>query len=108
MTAAAMRCLGGEIVASSGPCPGVNRAGALLRDRGHRSAPAYERYGSGHLVLAATGVTNGDVLRGVQYQPGGARTQTVIMCTKCRQIRYVNTVHDLSDTGERVDFWRIT
>ncbi|OPZ79057.1 MAG: Fructose-1,6-bisphosphatase class 2 [Actinobacteria bacterium ADurb.Bin444] len=109
MTAAAMRCLGGEIVAKFWP---LSRS-EIARARSYGIEDIEARLHTndmvrGHLVLAATGVTNGDVLRGVQYQPGGARTQTVIMCTKCRQIRYVNTVHDLSDTGERVDFWRIT
>lgn len=109
MTAAAMRCLGGEIVAKFWPLS--RREIERAREFGIEDIEACLRTDdmvSGHLVMAATGVTNGDVLRGVHYQPGGARTQTMVMCTKCRQIRYVDTVHDLSDPTTDVGFWRIT
>ena len=109
MTAAAMRCLGGEIVAKFWPLSRkeIERA----REFGIEDIEAClctDDMVKGHLVMAATGVTNGDVLRGVHYQPGGARTHTMVMCTKCRQIRYVDTVHDLSDPVTAVGFWRIT
>ena len=109
MTAAAMRCLGGEIVAKFWPLSRreIERAQTFGIDDIEQCLRTGDMV-RGHLVLSATGVTNGDVLRGVHYQPGGARTQTMVMCTKCRQIRYVDTVHDLTDPASEVGFWRIT
>lgn len=109
MTAAAMRCLGGEIVAKLWPLSRreIERARTFGIDDIERCMRTDDMV-RGHLVLSATGVTNGDVLKGVHYQPGGARTQTMLMCTKCRQIRYVDTVHDLREPANEVGFWRIT
>src|SRR3990170_444486 len=77
LTAAAMRCLGGEIQArfrfrndeerARGEAMGVEEG------RVYRS----EDLASGeHLVFAATGVTDGDLLQGVRFFGGGARTPT--------------------------------
>jgi fructose-1,6-bisphosphatase II len=47
----------------------------------------------GDVVFAATGVTNGDLLRGVRYFSGGAETHSIVMRAKSRTIRFVTALH---------------
>ena len=46
-----------------------------------------------HLVFAATGVTDGDLLHGVRFFGGGARTHSLVMAYQSAQVRFVDTVH---------------
>ena len=46
-----------------------------------------------HLVFAATGVTDGEVLKGVRFFGGGARTHSIVMAYREKQVRFVDTVH---------------
>ena len=52
----------------------------------------------GSLIFAATGVTSGDMLKGVQYRRGYVTTESIIMRSKTRTVRRVETMH-LSDTS---------
>ena len=52
-----------------------------------------EEMAKGEVFFAATGVTNGDLVRGVRYFPGGAKTHTVVMRYKTRTIRFLETLH---------------
>ena len=52
-----------------------------------------EEMAQGEVFFAATGVTNGDLVRGVRYFPGGAKTHTVVMRYKTRTIRFLETLH---------------
>ena len=45
------------------------------------------------LVFAATGVTEGDLLQGVRYFGGGARTHSLVMAYQTKQVRFIDTVH---------------
>ncbi len=45
------------------------------------------------VMFAATGVTFGNFLRGVQFFSGGANTYSVVMRSKSRTIRYIETTH---------------
>jgi fructose-1,6-bisphosphatase II len=47
------------------------------------------------VVFAATGVTPGAPLGGVEYFRGGARTNTVVMSTAPRVVRFMDTIHVL-------------
>jgi fructose-1,6-bisphosphatase II len=95
LTAAALRCLGGEI-----------QARLRFRNDGERvraaamgvtdEARVYttEDLASGeNIVFAATGVTDGDLLHGVRFFGGGARTHSVVMAYRTKQVRFVDTVH---------------
>jgi fructose-1,6-bisphosphatase II len=44
-------------------------------------------------VFAATGVTGGDLLQGVRYFGGGARTHSLSMAYTAKQVRFIDTVH---------------
>jgi len=52
-----------------------------------------EDMAKGEVFFAATGVTNGELLRGVRYFAGGARTHTVVMRSESRTIRFIETLH---------------
>jgi fructose-1,6-bisphosphatase II len=96
ITAAALRCLGGEIQ-------------ARFRFRNDEERARLERMGTPadeervytttdlapgeNLVFSATGVTEGDLLNGVRFFGGGARTHSLVMGYQSKQVRFVDTVH---------------
>ena len=45
------------------------------------------------IIFAATGVTDGALLRGVRFFGAGKRTHSVVMTTDSKSIRFVDTVH---------------
>jgi fructose-1,6-bisphosphatase II len=96
LTAAAMRCLGGEIQARFRFRNDEERARA---ERMGTSADENRVYFSHdlapgeNLVFAATGVTDGDLLRGVRFFAGGARTHSLVMAYQNKKVRFVDTVH---------------
>ena len=51
---------------------------------------------SGDVMFAATGVTNGTMLKGVRRFPGGAFTHSVVMRSKTGTVRYVEAHHDFT------------
>lgn len=55
---------------------------------------------SNHCYFAATGVTNGDMLRGVSYRSNGATTRSLVMRSKSGTVRYVESLHKLSKLQE--------
>jgi fructose-1,6-bisphosphatase/sedoheptulose 1,7-bisphosphatase-like protein len=48
---------------------------------------------AGDVMFAATGVTDGDYLQGVHPFRGGATTQSVVMRSKTRTVRFINATH---------------
>ena len=95
ITAAALRCLGGEIQArfryrSDDERERGTRMGHGDEDRVYRT----EDLAPGdNLVFSATGVTAGDLLEGVRFFGGGARTHSLVMAYQTKQVRFVDTVH---------------
>ena len=51
---------------------------------------------SDNVYFAATGVTDGELLRGVRYRAGGAQTQSIVMRSKSGTIRIVDSWHSLT------------
>jgi fructose-1,6-bisphosphatase II len=94
MSAAALRCLGGELQAqlwptTRGEIEQAKAAGIEDTTRvftGDELAP-------GDVIVVATGVSNGDLLRGVRYHADSARTHSLVMCTRCNWVRFVDGVH---------------
>ena len=95
LTAAALRCLGGEIQARFRYRSAEERErGAAMGHGDEDRVYTTEELASGeNLVFAATGVTGGDLLQGVRFFGGGARTHSLIMAYRAKQIRFVDTVH---------------
>jgi fructose-1,6-bisphosphatase II len=95
ITAAALRCLGGEIQARLVFRSDAERERA--QGMGHGDpARIYrtEELASGdNVVFAATGVTKGDLLEGVRFFGGGARTHSLVMAYREKQVRFVDAVH---------------
>ena len=98
ITAAALRCLGGEIQArfrfrndeERERAAASKMLGHADEDRVYRT----EDLASGdQLVFAATGVTPGELLQGVRFFGGGARTHSLVMAYQTKQVRFVDTVH---------------
>jgi fructose-1,6-bisphosphatase II len=55
---------------------------------------------NGSVVFAATGVTTGDYLRGVRFHKGGAITNSVVMRSRSRTVRFIETHHHFEDHPE--------
>jgi fructose-1,6-bisphosphatase II len=96
LTAAALRCLGGEIQARFRFRNETDRERARamsgIDDEDHVFTTEELARGE-HLVFAATGVTDGEVLQGVRFFGGGARTHSLVMTYRSKTIRFVDTVH---------------
>jgi fructose-1,6-bisphosphatase II len=95
LTAAALRCLGGEIQARFRYRSEEEQArGAAMGHGDEDRVYATDELASGEsLVFAATGVTPGDLLQGVRFFGGGARTHSLVMAYQTKQVRFVDTVH---------------
>jgi len=48
----------------------------------------------GDAIVVATGVSNGDLLRGVRYVADAARTHSITMCTRCNRVRFIDSTHN--------------
>jgi fructose-1,6-bisphosphatase II len=95
ITAAALRCLGGEIQARFRYRNDEERQrGARMGHGDEARIYKTEDLASGdNLVFAATGVTDGDLLQGVRFFGGGARTHSMVMAYQTKTVRFVDTVH---------------
>jgi fructose-1,6-bisphosphatase II len=95
ITAAALRCLGGEIQARFRYRSEEERERGRKMGHGDESRVYHtEDLASGdNLVFAATGVTSGDLLEGVRFFGGGARTHSLVMAYQTKTVRFVDTVH---------------
>jgi fructose-1,6-bisphosphatase II len=95
ITAAALRCLGGEIQARFRYRNDDERARGARMGHGDESRVYHtDDLASGEsLVFAATGVTGGDLLEGVRFFGGGARTHSLVMAYQTKQVRFIDTVH---------------
>jgi fructose-1,6-bisphosphatase class II len=95
ITAAAMRCLGGEIQARL--VASDDHQKARLSELGYHDLERVYRtedLAPGEQILVAcTGVTDGELLRGVRYFGGGHRTHTLFMSLSRQVIRFVDTIH---------------
>jgi len=94
LTAAAQRCLGGELQAQFWPTS--RREIEELRAAGiddYNRVFRTEDLAPGEVIVAATGVSNGDLLRGVRFLADSARTHSLLMCTKCNWVRFVDGIH---------------
>jgi fructose-1,6-bisphosphatase II len=94
MTAAALRCLGGELQAQLWP----TTRGDIEQAREHgiddiAKVFTTEELAPGETIVAATGVSNGDLLRGVRYHADSARSHSIVMCTRCNWVRFVDGIH---------------
>jgi fructose-1,6-bisphosphatase II len=95
LTAVAMRCLNGEIFArlvvrSAEDEERCRAMGITDLRRVYRSADLAP---GTHLIFAATGVTEGALMKGVRFFRDGTRTASLIMQSEPRQIRFIDSIH---------------
>jgi fructose-1,6-bisphosphatase II len=96
ITAAALRCLGGEIQARFRWRSDEERARAErmgIDPSEERVYTTTDLCPGETIVFSATGVTEGDLLQGVRFFGGGARTHSLVMGYQAKQVRFVDTVH---------------
>lgn len=95
IAAAALRCVGGGMQARLVPRNqeeekrakkmGLKDLGKIFREN--------ELAKGDNIMFAATGVTDGDMLKGVRFFGGGAHTHSIVMRSKSGTIRFIETTH---------------
>jgi fructose-1,6-bisphosphatase II len=94
LAAAALRCLGGDLQAQLWP---VSRR--EIDEAQEQGIEDVERIfttddlAPRQAIVAATGVSNSDLLRGVRFRADSAWTHTLVMCTRCNWVRFVEGIH---------------
>jgi fructose-1,6-bisphosphatase class II len=106
LTAAAMRCLNGEIFARlvvSKPEHEERCRAMGITDfrRVYRSADLAP---GNSIIFAATGVTDGTLMRGVRFFGDGVRTSSLIMQNQPHQIRFIDSIHVATSANVRIRF----
>jgi fructose-1,6-bisphosphatase class II len=103
LTAAAMRCLHGEMVARFVvDTPELKeRFQRMGISDPHRIYTARELAPGKNIVFAACGVTEGTLLDGVRFFGGGCRTHSLVMQVPANQVRFLDTVHLDGHPGPR-------
>jgi len=107
VAACALKCMGGALHARLWPRDDAEREKA--RAAGHdldRVLTTDELVKGDNSFFVATGITSGDLLRGVRYRSGGAHTQSIVMRSKSGTIRVIDSYHRLEKLGRYavVDF----
>jgi fructose-1,6-bisphosphatase II len=96
IAACALKCMGGAMQAKLWPRDDAERDKALAA--GHdldRVLGTDDLVTGDNCFFVATGVTTGDLLRGVRYRAGGAYTQSIVMRSKSGTIRVIDSYHKL-------------
>src|ERR1700694_12470 len=101
IAAAAIRCMGGAIQARLAPTDDAERQKALDAGYDLDQVLTTEDLVSGENVFfCATGVTEGDLLKGVRYYGGGCTTHSIVMRSKSGTVRMIEDYHRLSKLHE--------
>jgi len=108
LTAAAMRCLGGEIFARlvvdspehEARCRSMGITDFKRIYKSRDLAPGK------NILFAATGVTDGSLMKGVRFFGDGTRTVSLVMQTTPHRIRFVDSIHlaENADRGVKIRF----
>jgi len=106
LTAAAMRCLNGEIqgkLVMTKPADkerlkkmGITNLEKVYRTEDLAPGPS--------IIFAASGVTDGALLKGVRFFGDGLRTHTLVMTTVPHQVRFIDTIHAKDDPDVKIRF----
>jgi fructose-1,6-bisphosphatase II len=96
VAACALKCMGGVILGKLAPRDEAERRKAL--DAGHdldRVLTTDDLVSSEDCFFAATGITDGELMAGVRYKPGGATTHSLVMRSRSGTIRSIRSEHAL-------------
>jgi fructose-1,6-bisphosphatase II / sedoheptulose-1,7-bisphosphatase len=108
ITAAAMRCLNGEIQARLVPTnvPGQKERLAKMGINDLKKVYMTEDLAPGkHIIFAATGVTDGALLKGVRFFGEGTRTSSLVMTLDSGKVRFVDSIHMAKRPDVKVRFF---
>lgn len=96
ISACALKCMGGNMQSRIWPRNDDERA--IIRDEGLDVTKVYgmdDLVSSDNVFFAATGITDGELLRGVHYTGSGATTESLVMRSKSGTIRRIQASHRL-------------
>jgi fructose-1,6-bisphosphatase II len=95
IAAAAMKCLGGDMQAKLWPenDAEIERAKSMGITDINKVLTIDDLVHGEDVMFAATAITEGDLLRGVNYFGGGARTHSIVMRYKSGTVRFVDAIH---------------
>ena len=99
IAAAAIRCLGGQMLVKMWPRDDEELAD--LKSNGHgpklRRIHTCEDLAAGEeIMFAAPGISDSPMLRGIRVEGSHAHTYSILMRAKYRTVRYIHAIHDLS------------
>jgi fructose-1,6-bisphosphatase II len=111
IAACALKCMGGAIHGRLWPRDDEERAKAIAA--GHdldRVLTTNDLVSGDNAFFVATGITDGDLLRGVHYRSGGCTTQSIVMRSKSGTVRMIDGFHRLEKLRQysTVDFDRLS
>lgn len=97
ITAAALRCTGGEILCKPWPRDDEERQKCIdARVDLDHVYDTEELVSGDDVYFSATGASTGELLRGVDLTPSGATTQSLVMRSRSGTIRWIDAIHDFS------------
>ncbi|HEV2961290.1 MAG TPA: class II fructose-bisphosphatase [Candidatus Angelobacter sp.] len=106
ITAAAMRCLNGEILARLViDRPELEERVEKMGIKDKKKIYTSKDLAPGnHIVFAATGVTDGALMKGVRFFGEGTRTSSIVMTRKSGKVRFVDSIHLVKRPDVKVRF----
>jgi fructose-1,6-bisphosphatase/sedoheptulose 1,7-bisphosphatase-like protein len=106
LTAAAMRCLNGEIYARLVVTKPEHeeRCRAMGISDFKRIYRASDLASGSRIIFAATGVTEGTLMKGVRFFGDGTRTTSLVMQTHPHQVRFIDSIHVNTTKDPRIRF----
>jgi fructose-1,6-bisphosphatase II len=100
-SAAALKCMGGEIQGKLWPRNDQERAAALAAGYDLDQVLTTDDLVRGdNCFFAATGVTDGELLKGVRFHAGGATTQSLVMRSHSGTVRLIEAHHQLEKLAQ--------
>ena len=94
IAAAALKCMGGAILGKLWPRNDVERDAAVAAGYDLDQVLTTDILVSGdNCFFAATGITDGELLKGVHYSAQGATTQSLVMRSRSGTVRQVDSKH---------------
>jgi fructose-1,6-bisphosphatase II len=101
ISAAALKCMGGEIQGRLWPRDDGERANAIAGGYDLDKVLTTDDLVAGdNAFFAATGITDGDLLKGVQYDRRGATTQSLVMRSRSGTVRLITSHHPLEKVAQ--------
>lgn len=100
IAAAALKCMGGTLLGRLYPRNEEERTQAIAQGYDLKKVLTIEDLAKGDdIFFAATGISDGDLLRGVRYYSGGASSNSMVMRCQSGTVRFIETFHKWGRPG---------